>query len=109
MILHTLSLLGLAAFSAAVGVDEWPVEIPPQLPQRTEMSQTEMSQRAQQTEHNSEGEGCNLRKFRQWRQEIGYWIGDLTFYGPDGAPFESNSWNYRYDLYRGFITGNVKG
>ena len=54
---------------------------------------------------------CNqsrpLKKFPQWRQERGYWIGDLTLLGPDGAPVERGSWNYPYDDYKGFITGNI--
>ena len=53
--------------------------------------------------------GVNLEDYPQWQAEEGYWIGELTFYGSDGTPFSSANWNYRYDSYRGFITGNVNG
>ena len=33
----------------------------------------------------------------------------ITVYGADGSPNESEGFNYRYDAYRGFITGNVQG
>ena len=45
-----------------------------------------------------------LDNFTQWRDEEGYWLGDLSFYGADGTPYESANWNYRYDNYKGFIT-----
>ena len=45
----------------------------------------------------------------QWQNEAGYWIGDYSFFGSDGNPYVSSSWNYPYDHYKGFITGNVKG
>eukprot|EP00538_Stauroneis_constricta_P011706 CAMPEP_0119573062 /NCGR_PEP_ID=MMETSP1352-20130426/44935_1 /TAXON_ID=265584 /ORGANISM="Stauroneis constricta, Strain CCMP1120" /LENGTH=344 /DNA_ID=CAMNT_0007622749 /DNA_START=651 /DNA_END=1682 /DNA_ORIENTATION=- len=51
----------------------------------------------------------NLADFPQWQEEEGYWIGEYSFYGADALPFTSATWNYRYDQYRGFITGNVKG
>merc|ERR1712127_219001 len=51
----------------------------------------------------------DLDEFPQWREETGYWLGDLSFYGPGGAPYESPSWNYPYGDYRGFITGNIDG
>jgi len=59
-------------------------------------------------------EKCNLEDFdlsdyQQWVFETGYWIGELSFYGNDGKPQESESWNYRYDAYKGFITGNING
>jgi len=51
---------------------------------------------------------CNepvpLDHFPQWRDEVGYWIGEYSYYGADGTPNESDAWNYRYDNYRGFIT-----
>jgi hypothetical protein len=50
-----------------------------------------------------------LADFPQWQAEVGYWIGTFTFYAADGAPKKNAGWNYRYDDYRGFITGNVKG
>ena len=51
----------------------------------------------------------NLRDFPQWQQEIGYWIGSYTFLNGDGEAFTSNSWNYPYASYKGFITGEVSG
>merc|ERR1719343_115535 len=51
----------------------------------------------------------NLSDFPQWEMEKGYWIGELSFYGGDGKPFQSESWNYKYDAYKGFITGEVSG
>ncbi|KAL7541823.1 hypothetical protein ACHAXR_011252 [Thalassiosira sp. AJA248-18] len=51
----------------------------------------------------------NLEEFPQWREEVGYWLGELSFYGPNGEPNESASWNYPYDNYKGFITGNISG
>jgi len=54
-------------------------------------------------------EAPNLDQFPQWREEVGYWIGDLSLYGADGTPNESTAWNYRYDNYKGFITGNILG
>jgi len=50
-----------------------------------------------------------LADYKQWQEEEGYWIGDYSFYKSDGTPFISTNWNYRYDSYKGFITGNVKG
>lgn len=54
-------------------------------------------------------EPINLEKFPQWREEVGYWIGELSFYGAGGTSFESANWNYPYDNYRGFITGEISG
>lgn len=51
----------------------------------------------------------DLDSFPQWREEVGYWLGDLSFYGPDGEPYKVASWNYPYDNYKGFITGNIAG
>lgn len=56
-----------------------------------------------------ECETRDLAEFPQWEAEEGYWIGEYSFYGSDGAPFNSSAWNYRYDAYKGFITGNVEG
>lgn len=50
-----------------------------------------------------------LMDFPQWEAEKGYWIGEYTFLKGDGNPFISSSWNYPYDHYRGFITGDVFG
>jgi hypothetical protein len=51
----------------------------------------------------------NLADYDQWVDETGYWIGDYTFLKEDGTPYRSSSWPYRYDTYKGFITGSVKG
>ena len=50
-----------------------------------------------------------LADFEQWKDETGYWIGEYSFYGPDGKPNVSTSWPYPYQSYKGFITGNVEG
>ena len=61
------------------------------------------------------GKGCdpsrdvNLADYQQWRGEVGYWLGELSFYGQDGEPFENQEWPYPYADYRGFITGNIEG
>eukprot|EP00092_Neocalanus_flemingeri_P040150 GFUD01043735.1.p1 GENE.GFUD01043735.1~~GFUD01043735.1.p1 ORF type:complete len:381 (-),score=53.81 GFUD01043735.1:120-1145(-) len=51
----------------------------------------------------------NLTESPQWQQEEGYWIGEYSLYGSDGDAFTSSSWNYPYNHYKGFITGNVQG
>jgi hypothetical protein len=51
----------------------------------------------------------NLLDFEAWQREEGYWIGEYTFLGADGAPFVSGGWPYRYDDYRGFIHLEVDG
>ena len=48
---------------------------------------------------------CNLADFRQWRGEVGYWLGNFTLYGPDGTFFENPRFPYPYNQYRGFIIG----
>ena len=50
-----------------------------------------------------------LLDYPQWEAEKGYWIGEYTFLGGDGDAFVSSSWNYPYDHYKGFITGEVVG
>ncbi len=50
-----------------------------------------------------------LLDYPQWEAEKGYWIGEYTFLGGDGDPYVSSSWNYPYDHYKGFITGEVVG
>jgi hypothetical protein len=50
-----------------------------------------------------------LSDYPQWEAEKGYWIGEYTFLQGDGTPFVSPSWNYPYDHYKGFITGEVVG
>ena len=54
-----------------------------------------------------EPESINLLDAAQWQHEEGYWIGEYSLFGADGNPSTSNSWNYKYDHYKGFITGNV--
>lgn len=51
---------------------------------------------------------CNLADFQQWKGEVGYWLGELTLYQSDGTPFESTSWPYPYNAYKGFITGECR-
>ena len=48
-----------------------------------------------------------LADYPQWQAEIGYWIGELSFYDSDGLPNNSSRWEYNYQTYRGFITGNT--
>lgn len=50
-----------------------------------------------------------LSESKQWEHEEGYWIGEYSLYGADGKESESSSWNYPFDHYKGFITGNVQG
>jgi len=54
-------------------------------------------------------EDVDLTNYPQWNAEVGYWIGEYTFLGGDGNPYMNSAWNYPYDHYKGFITGNVKG
>lgn len=54
-------------------------------------------------------ENVDLASYSQWKAETGYWIGEYTFMGADGNAYQSANWPYRYDHYRGFITGNVSG
>jgi hypothetical protein len=51
----------------------------------------------------------NLADYEVWRREEGYWIGEYTFLGADGAPYESSGWNYPYDQYMGFIHLEIDG
>lgn len=51
----------------------------------------------------------DLSEFPQWRDEVGYWIGEYTFLQGDGSPFQSSNWPYPYNSYKGFITGNISG
>lgn len=54
-------------------------------------------------------EEVELADYPQWQDERGYWIGEYTFLNGDGNPNTSASWNYPYDHYKGFITGEVEG
>ena len=54
-------------------------------------------------------ESVDLDQFPQWQEEVGYWLGEYTFLGADGQPNVSAGWNYPYDQYKGFITGNISG
>mmetsp|Transcript_8394 Transcript_8394/g.11023 ORF Transcript_8394/g.11023 Transcript_8394/m.11023 type:complete len:289 (-) Transcript_8394:291-1157(-) len=102
-LLHTLSIItGLTIhYVTAIGVDEQPHQV---------ISQRGLAKRKSKSK---KGQSCqeshDLEEFAQWREEVGYWIGDLTFYGSEGTPFESPGWNYRYDNYKGFITGDISG
>jgi len=52
---------------------------------------------------------CDLTEFNQWDKEKGYWVGDLSFFGADGAPMNDQEyWNFPYDHYKGFIVGQVQ-
>ena len=50
-----------------------------------------------------------LLDYPQWQAEKGYVIGEYTFLQGNGDAFESSTWNYPYDHYKGFITGEVSG
>ena len=50
-----------------------------------------------------------LSDYEQWKAEQGYWIGEYTFLQKDGTPNVSATWNYPYQSYRGFITGEISG
>ena len=50
-----------------------------------------------------------LLDYPQWQEEKGYWLGEYTFLQGNGDAFISSSWNYPYDHYKGFITGEVSG
>ncbi|KAJ1456004.1 hypothetical protein M885DRAFT_587323 [Pelagophyceae sp. CCMP2097] len=51
----------------------------------------------------------DLSSFEVWRREAGYWFGEYTFLGADGAAYESESWNYPYAKYFGFIHIELEG
>ena len=51
----------------------------------------------------------DLSDYEQWKAEQGYWIGEYTFLQKDGTPNVSARWNYPYQSYRGFITGEIAG
>lgn len=51
----------------------------------------------------------NLLDFPAWERENGYWVGEYTLMGADGNAFASQSWNYPYDHYAGFIALTVEG
>lgn len=61
------------------------------------------------TDSSCEPEDVDLTDYPQWNAEIGYWIGEYTFLDKNGNPYVSESWNYPYDQYRGFITGYIRG
>ena len=54
-------------------------------------------------------EQVNLLDYEAWRREDGYWVGEYTFLGSGGDPFESTSWPYDYAHYSGFIHLEVNG
>ena len=51
----------------------------------------------------------DLMDFEAWKREEGYWIGEYTFLGADGDPYESSTWPYPYDHYMGFIHLAIDG
>jgi len=59
-------------------------------------------------ENSCDPEDVVLSEYPQWKAEVGYWIGEYSFFGADGNPNISPSWNYPYDHYMGFITGNIQ-
>mmetsp|Transcript_38541 Transcript_38541/g.80769 ORF Transcript_38541/g.80769 Transcript_38541/m.80769 type:complete len:326 (+) Transcript_38541:135-1112(+) len=114
-------------YASAIGVDEQPHQQQYPQPQQHHASSSSLrrsgsGRRASRARAN-DGVTCgvtkdgktgkirsrDLEEFPQWREEVGYWIGDLSFYEADGTPYERSSWNYPYDNYRGFITGNIAG
>lgn len=120
--------IGFASHHAsAIGVDEHPHQQQYPQPQQHHASSSSLrrsgSGRRTSRARNENDDTCgvtkdgkagkipsrDLEEFPQWREEVGYWIGDLSFYQADGTPNESSSWNYPYDNYRGFITGNIAG
>ena len=50
-----------------------------------------------------------MSSLSQWQHEEGYWVGDYSLYGSGGKPIKDEDWNYPFDSYKAFITGNVKG
>ncbi|CAJ1949069.1 unnamed protein product [Cylindrotheca closterium] len=55
------------------------------------------------------GLSTDLIQFPQWKDEVGYWIGEYTLLQGDGNYTVSASWPYPYKSYTGFITGTVVG
>ena len=51
----------------------------------------------------------DLHDSPQWVDEKGYWLGEYTLLGINGDATTSSSWNYPYDHYKGFITGDING
>jgi hypothetical protein len=51
----------------------------------------------------------DLMDFETWKREEGYWVGEYTFLGADGDPYESSTWPYPYDHYMGFIHLAIDG
>lgn len=46
---------------------------------------------------------------KAWRREQGYWVGNYSLLGADGAPFTSPSWPYGFGAYLGFIRIELDG
>jgi len=60
----------------------------------------------------SNGQRCckPLLNFEAWQRENGWWVGEYTFLGPNGDPFESvTAQNRLYDHYAGFIHLEING
>ncbi len=67
------------------------------------------SKKSKKSKKECDPEDVELLDYPQWQAEKGYWIGDYTFLKGDGDAFVSSTWNYPYDHYKGFITGEVSG
>lgn len=114
-----LSIIGLTlrGIANAIGVDEQSEIIPTLVkgirglsPRRWGDKNPPPPFRSSSDDENDEcEEPKDLDNFPQWREEVGYWIGEYSFYGGDGEPYTSSSWNYPYGQYKGFITGNISG
>lgn len=50
-----------------------------------------------------------LSSYEVWRREAGWWVGNYTLLGADGAPFTSPNWPYGYAAYHGFIRIELDG
>lgn len=59
--------------------------------------------------HSCDPSCLKLSSLEVWRREQGWWVGNYTFLGADGAPFVSSVWPYDYAQYRGFIHIELKG
>jgi hypothetical protein len=62
---------------------------------------------AQQKFPDCDPSAVELLESPQWAAADGYWIGELSLFNQGGDPYTSASWPYRYDSYKGFITGEV--
>ena len=44
-----------------------------------------------------------------WRREQGYWVGNYSFYGSDGYPYQTKTWPFPYQPYKGVIHIEITG